>query len=198
MRSGGKTEAHKGLPVLAFESAAAFEAWLAAQPRDSAGLWLKLPKKGSGVASVSKSEAIDAALCHGWIDGQLDRYDEKSWLVRFTPRRPRSKWSQINCERAEELVATGRMRPAGLAEIEAAKKDGRWQNAYPPHSRATPPPDLETALDANPTAAAFFATLKGANRYGLIYRVLDAKRPETRAKRIADFVAMLERGETLF
>ena len=140
---------------------------------------------------------MDAALCFGWIDGLLNPGDEISWLIRFTPRRPKSKWSVINRERAEALVAAGRMRPAGLAEVEAAKADGRWADAYPPHSRAEPPPELQAALDASPKAAAFFATLKGANRYSLIYRVLDAKRPETRAKRIAQFVAMLERGETL-
>jgi uncharacterized protein YdeI (YjbR/CyaY-like superfamily) len=191
-------ETRKGLPILSFENAAGFEAWLAAQPRDGSGMWLKLAKKGSGMASVSKTDAVDAALCHGWIDGQMNPYDETRWLIRFTPRRPRSKWSLINCERVEALAEAGRMRPAGLAEVEAAKADGRWADAYPPHSRAEPPPELQAALDASPQAAAFFATLKGANRYGLIYRVLDAKRPETRAKRIAGFVAMLERGETLF
>jgi len=183
---------------MAFADSATLEAWLGEQPRGSAGMWLKLAKKGSGVASVSKAEAVDAALCHGWIDGQLDRYDEASWLVRFTPRRARSKWSLVNRERSETLIAEGRMRAAGRAEIEAAKADGRWADAYPPHSRAEPPPELRAALDASPKAAAFFATLKGANRYGLIYRVLDAKRPETRTNRIAQFVAMLERGETLF
>ncbi|MEA3041908.1 MAG: hypothetical protein QOC65_1397 [Sphingomonadales bacterium] len=191
-------ETRKGLPILSFPDAAALDAWLRQQPRDSAGMWLKLAKKGSGIASVAKAEAVDAALCHGWIDGQMNPYDETSWLIRFTPRRPRSKWSLINCERAEALIAAGRMQAAGRAEIEAAKADARWANAYPPHSRAAPPPDLQAALDASPEAAAFFATLKGANRYGLIYRVLDAKRPETRARRIAGFVAMLERGETLF
>ena len=131
------------------------------------------------------------------LDGLMNPYDDKSWLIRCTPRRPKSKWSVINRERAQALIAAGRMRPAGLAEVEAARADGRWADAYPPHSRAEPPPDLAAALDASPKAAAFFATLKGANRYALIYRVLDAKRPETRAKRVADFVAMLERSETL-
>jgi uncharacterized protein YdeI (YjbR/CyaY-like superfamily) len=191
------TETRNGLPILAFATAADLEAWLAREPRDSAGFWLKLAKKGSGVASVSKPEAIDAALCHGWIDGQLDKYDDKSWLIRFTPRRARSKWSLVNRERAEELIAAGRMTTPGLAEVEAAKADGRWADAYPPNSRAEPPPDLRQALEASPEAAAFFATLKGARRYAFIYRVLDAKRPETRAKRIAQFVGMMERGETL-
>ncbi|MEA3016331.1 MAG: hypothetical protein QOI38_1053 [Sphingomonadales bacterium] len=191
-------EARKGLPILAFADAAALDAWLGEQPPGSAGMWLKLAKKGSGIASVSKAEAVDAALCHGWIDGQMNPYDEANWLIRFTPRRPRSKWSLINCERVEALTAAGRMRATGRADIEAAKADGRWANAYPPHSRAEPPPDFQAALDASPKAAAFFATLRGANRYGLIYRVLDAMRPDTRARRIAQFVAMLERGETLF
>jgi uncharacterized protein YdeI (YjbR/CyaY-like superfamily) len=191
-------ETRKGLPILSFADASALDAWLGQQPRDSAGMWLRLAKKGSGIASVSKGEAVDAALCHGWIDGQMNPCDEASWLIRFTPRRPRSKWSLVNCERADALIAAGRMRKSGLAEIEAAKADGRWANAYPPHSRAEPPPDFQSALDASPEAAAFFATLKGANRYGLIYRILDAKRPETRAQRIAGFVAMLERGESLF
>jgi uncharacterized protein YdeI (YjbR/CyaY-like superfamily) len=191
------SETRRGLPILAFADAAALEAWLAEQPPGSAGIWLKLARKGSGIASVSKAEAVDSALCHGWIDGLMNPYDETSWLIRYTPRRRGSKWSEINRERAEALIAEGRMRPAGLAEVEAAKGDGRWTNAYPPHSRAEPPPDLQAALDASPKAAAFFATLKGANRYAVIYRVLDAKRPETRAKRIAEFVAMLERGETL-
>jgi uncharacterized protein YdeI (YjbR/CyaY-like superfamily) len=190
-------ETRNDLPILAFADAAALEAWLAEQAAGSAGIWLKLARKGSGIASVTKAEAVDAALCFGWIDGLMNPYDETRWLIRCTPRRPRSKWSVINRERAEALIAEGRMRPAGLAEVEAAKADGRWANAYPPHSRAEPPPDLQAALDANPKAGAFFATLKGANRYAVIYRVLDAKRPETRAKRIAEFVAMLERGETL-
>lgn len=190
-------EMRNGLPILGFADAASFEAWIADQPRSSGGLWLKLAKKGSGIASLSKAEAIDAALCNGWIDGQLGKYDESCWLVRFTPRKPRSKWSQVNATRAAELIEVGRMRPAGLAQVEAAKADGRWDEAYAPQSRAQVPPDLEAALDANPKAASFFATLKGANRYAILYRIDDAKRPETRARRIQTFVAMLERGETL-
>jgi uncharacterized protein YdeI (YjbR/CyaY-like superfamily) len=198
MGYGGAMESRKGLPILAFADSAALEAWLALQPADSGGIWLKLAKKGSGVASVSQKEAVEAGLCFGWIDGLLNAYDERFFLIRFTPRRPRSKWSQINVEKAEALIEAGRMRAAGLAEVEAAKADGRWADAYPPHSRAEPPAELRAALDSSPRAAAFFATLTGANRYGLIYRVLDAKKPETRAKRIAEYVAMLERGETLF
>lgn len=191
------SETRKGLPILSFEDQAAFEHWLAAQGPSSGGLWLRLFRKGCGVATVSKPEAIDSALCHGWIDGQLDKYDDRSWLVRFTPRNARSKWSQVNAKRAEELVAAGRMRPRGLAEMESAKADGRWAAAYAPQSRAEVPEDLRAALDSNPKAAAFFATLKGANRYAVLYRIGAVKKPETRARRIAEFVAMLERGETV-
>lgn len=189
-------ETRGGLPVLAFADAAGFEAWLAAAPAEAPGLWLKLAKKGSGIASIGKAEAIDAALCHGWIDGQLDRYDSESWLIRFTPRRPRSLWSAVNARRAEALVASGRMRPAGLAQIEAAKADGRWQAAYAPQSSAEVPADLAAALDAQPGAGALFATLKKAARYAILHRIGTAKKPETRARRIAGFVAMLARGET--
>lgn len=191
------TETRDGLPILAFADAAALETWLEAQPAQSPGLWLKIARKGAGTASVSKSEAIDAALCHGWIDGQLGRYDETAFLVRFTPRRSRSKWSEVNVRRAEALIAAGRMRPAGLAQVERAKADGRWADAYAPQSRAEVPPDLQAALDGAPAAAALFARLKGANRYASLYRIADAKRPETRARRIAAFVEMLDRGETV-
>ncbi|HVI99218.1 MAG TPA: YdeI/OmpD-associated family protein [Sphingomonas sp.] len=147
--------------------------------------------------SLSKAEAIDAALCHGWIDGQLDKYDDASWIVRFTPRRRGSKWSQANRTRALELIDAGRMSPGGLAEIEAARADGRWAAAYASASRAEVPADLQAALDRAPAADAFFATLTGANRYAILYRIGTAKKPETRARRIAQFVAMLERGETI-
>ena len=187
-----------GLPILAFEDAAAFDAWLEAEPRTTKGLWLRVAKKGSGRASVTKAEAIDAALRHGWIDGQVDRYDEASWLIRFTPRKRASKWSEVNRTRALELIEAGRMRAAGLAEVEAARADGRWDAAYAPPSTAAVPPDLQAALDAAPEAAAFFATLKSVNRYAILYRVTTAKKPETRTGKIADFVAMLERHETVY
>ena len=191
------TEVRAGLPVIGFADAAAFDAWLAAEPRTSKGLWLKLAKKGADLASVSRAEAIDAALCHGWIDGQVDKYDDASWLIRFTPRRRGSKWSEVNRTRALELIEAGRMNRAGSIEVKAAKADGRWEAAYAPASTAQVPPDLQDALDASPRAAAFFATLKSVNRYAILYRVHTAKKPETRAKRIGDFVAMLERGETI-
>jgi uncharacterized protein YdeI (YjbR/CyaY-like superfamily) len=191
------TEERGGLPILAFADVDAFEAWLEAHGTKSRGIWIKFAKAGSGVASVSKQEAIDAALCFGWIDGQLDKYDERYWLIRFTPRRARSKWSQVNVKRAEELIEAGRMRPAGLAKVGAAKADGRWDAAYAPQSKAEVPPDLQAALDANPKAAAFFKTLKGAHRYAILYRIGAVKKAETRARKVAEFVAMLERGETV-
>jgi uncharacterized protein YdeI (YjbR/CyaY-like superfamily) len=182
------TEERAGLPIIAFTDLAALERWLAAQPANSPGLWIKFAKARSGIESVTKAEAVDAALCHGWIDGQLDKYDDASWLVRFTPRKPRSKWSQVNRARAEDLLAAGRVRPAGLEQIEAA---------YAPASRAQPPPDFQAALDRSPQAAAFFATLTGANRYAILYRIGAVKKPETRARKIAGFIAMLERHETV-
>jgi uncharacterized protein YdeI (YjbR/CyaY-like superfamily) len=188
---------HKGLPVVTFQDSGAFEHWIESQSTQSKGAWLRLAKKGSSLRTLSKAEAIDAALCHGWIDGQLDRYDDESWLVRFTPRKAGSKWSAVNRARALELIEAGRMKKGGLAQIEAAKADGRWDAAYQPASRAEVPPELQAALDQSPRAAAFFATLKGANRYAILYRIQTAKKPETRAKRIAQFVAMLERGETI-
>lgn len=142
-------------------------------------------------------EAIDAALCHGWIDGQLNKCDDEHWLVRFTPRKARSKWSQPNKQRASQLVAEGRMRNGGLAQIEAAKADGRWAAAYAPASSATVPADLQHAFDGNPKAAQFFSTLKGANRYAILYRIGAVKRPETCARKLAKYVTMLERGETI-
>jgi len=191
------TEERAGLPIIAFNGLAALERWLEAQPANSPGLWIKLAKAHSGTASVTKTEAIDAALCHGWIDGQLDKYDNESWLIRFTPRKVRSKWSQVNRARAEELLAAGRVRPRGLAQIEAARADGRWDAAYAPASKAQVPPDFQAALDQSPEAAAFFATLTGANRYAILYRIETVKKPETRARKIASFIGMLERHETV-
>jgi uncharacterized protein YdeI (YjbR/CyaY-like superfamily) len=190
------TERRAGLPVLSFRDSESFEEWLDGQPADAAGAWLKLPKK-SAAPGLTKAEAIDAALCHGWIDGQLDKYDDKYWLVRFTPRRPRSKWSQVNKRRASELLAEGRMRKSGAAQIEAARADGRWTTAYASASSAKVPADLQDALSRNPKAAKFFATLRGASRYSILYRIGSVKRPETRARKIAEYVAMLERGETI-
>ena len=191
------TERRGGLPILTFRNGESFEKWLEQQPADAAGAWLKLARKSAGSPGLTKAEAIDSALCHGWIDGQLDKYDESHWLVRFTPRKARSKWSEVNKRRATELLAEGRMRESGIAQIESAKSDGRWAAAYAPASSATVPADLQDALDGNPRAAQFFATLKGANRYAILYRIGSVKRPATRARKIAEFIAMLEHGETI-
>jgi uncharacterized protein YdeI (YjbR/CyaY-like superfamily) len=149
-------EERAGLPILAFADPAALDAWLEDQPPDAPGLWIEFAKAGSRIASVTKAEAIDAALCHGWIDGQLEKYDDSSWLVRFTPRRARSKWSQVNRARAEELIEAGRMRPPGLAQIEAARSDGRWSAAYVPASTAQVPPDLKAGARSEPGGGGVF------------------------------------------
>jgi uncharacterized protein YdeI (YjbR/CyaY-like superfamily) len=179
------------LPVMTFESTDAWDAWLAAHHADAPGLWLKIAKKGATGRTISYAEALDVALCHGWIDGQKGRHDDEYWLQRFTPRKPGSNWSKINTERAAALIASGRMRPAGLREVERAQADGRWEQAYESQSRVTVPEDLARALAANERARAFFATLDSANRYAILYRIGTAKKPETRAKRIDTFVAML-------
>jgi uncharacterized protein YdeI (YjbR/CyaY-like superfamily) len=181
-------------PVIAFESAAAWEEWLAEHHATSGGVWIKIAKKASGIPTVTHAEALDGALCYGWIDGQRNRFDDHWFLQRFTPRRPRSNWSKINCAKVEQLIEAGRMQPAGLREIERARADGRWNAAYDAQSRATVPDDLRRALDENPTAAAFFATLNGQNRYAVLFRIQDAKRSDTRARRIEKFIAMLNEG----
>jgi uncharacterized protein YdeI (YjbR/CyaY-like superfamily) len=187
----------RDLPVMAFKSQEAWHDWLITQPSDSRGLWLKLAKKSSGIVSISKPEAVDTALCHGWIDGQLDSFDDKYSLIRFTPRQSSSKWSERNRTRALELVETGRMLPAGAKEIERAQKDGRWAAAYAPQSTADVPDDLRAALTKNAKARRFFETLDRANRYSILYRIHHAKKPETRAAHVRKFVAMLAAGETI-
>ncbi len=188
---------HKGLPIHAFESREDWLLWLAENGWSSKGIWLKFYKKGSGHPTVSRAEAIEAALIHGWIDGQLDRFDDIAWLVRFTPRKSNGKWSEINRKTAERLIEAGTMAAAGLAEVERARADGRWDAAYAPQSQAGIPEDLAAALDATPKAKAFFETLTGANRYAILYRTHNAKTPETRKARIEKFIAMLERGEVI-
>jgi uncharacterized protein YdeI (YjbR/CyaY-like superfamily) len=183
-----------GLPLLEFADAEAFDRWLVANVL-SRGLWVKFAKKRGGAATLAKAEAVDCALCHGWIDGQLGRLDDDYFLTRFTPRKAGGRWSANNAKRASALVAQERMRPRGLEEIEAAKSDGRWQTAYPSARAAKTPPDFTAALGASAKAAAFFAALDGANRYALLYRLHHAK-PQLRERRIAEFIAMLERGET--
>ncbi len=185
------------LPIEELATPAAWEAWLEQHHADARGVWLKFAKKGTGVQTVTYGEALDVALCFGWIDGQARGFDETYYLQRFTPRTTRSKWSKRNRDHIARLTSEKRMRPAGLAAVEAAKADGRWDAAYDSPSTATVPDDLQAELDANPKAAAFFATLSSANRYAILYQLADAKRPETRARRIAKYVAMCERGETV-
>lgn len=179
------------LPIVPFGSRSAWEQWLAEQHATSRGVWLKIAKKDSGIATVTYAEALEVALCYGWIDGQKGAFDQDYFLQRFTPRRAKSKWSKINCAKVEALIAQGSMQPAGLREVERAKADGRWAAAYDAQSRAAVPDDLQQELDRNPAAKAFFATLDRLNRYAILYRIQDARKPETRARRIATFVAML-------
>jgi uncharacterized protein YdeI (YjbR/CyaY-like superfamily) len=185
------------LPILLFATPPDLEAWLEENHAQPDGFWLKVAKKGSGEQSVTYAQALELALCFGWIDSQKRGFDEKFFLQRFTPRRPRGRWSRINRDKAEELLAAGTMRPAGLAEVDAAKADGRWEAAYEGARTATVPDDLRRELDANPAAAGFFAGLDSANRYAIVYRLNDAKKPETRERRLRKFVAMLERGEKI-
>jgi uncharacterized protein YdeI (YjbR/CyaY-like superfamily) len=189
--------ADDGLPTIFFPSAADWEGWLEAN-HERRGVWIKVAKKGSGIESVSSSEALDVALCFGWIDSRREALDDRYFLQRYTPRQPRGRWSRINREKIERLIAEGRMRPAGLAEVERAKADGRWDAAYAGQRSATVPDDLQRELDARPAAKAFFDSLNSQNRYAILYRLGDAKRPETRARRLAKFVAMLEAGETIY
>ena len=183
-----------GLPIMAFPSREAWAAWLDEHHADSAGVWLALAKKGAGEAGVSYSDAVEVALCYGWIDGQAEKLDDRFWLQRFTPRRSRSIWSRVNRDRAMALMARGEMRPAGLREVERAQADGRWEAAYEPPSTMTVPDDLQEALARNPVAAASFAALDRTNRYAILHRIHAAKKPETRARRIETFVAMLADG----
>jgi uncharacterized protein YdeI (YjbR/CyaY-like superfamily) len=185
------------LPVRLFSSPAELERWLEENHDSADGLWLKIAKKGAGERSVTYAEALELALCFGWIDSQKRGLDATHFLQRFTPRRPRGRWSKINREKAEALIAAGRMRPAGLAEVEAARGDGRWDAAYEGQRTAEVPPDLRRELDADPTAREFFAGLDSANRYAILYRLEEAKKPETRARRLRKFVAMLARGEKI-
>ncbi|WP_210505426.1 YdeI family protein [Naasia sp. SYSU D00057] len=184
--------------TLEFADARAFEDWVAAHHDSSPGIWLRIAKKGSGIPSVTYDEALQVALAWGWIDGQKRPQDERHWLQGFGPRRPRSVWSKRNVEFAERLIEQGGMQPSGLAQVEAARADGRWDRAYDGPRNAVVPPDLQEALDADPRAAESFARLNSTNRFAILYRVQDAKRPETRARRIAQFVDMLARGEKLY
>lgn len=183
------------LETVAFESAEAFQAWLGENHAVSPGIWLKLRKKAPGVVALDYAQALDVALCYGWIDGQKAAMDDEWWLQRFGPRTARSRWSKINRNKVAALIEQGRMRPPGQAEIDRATADGRWDAAYDSPRTATVPDDLAAALAAEPAAAEFFETLNRTNRFAIIYRVQDAKRPETRARRIEKYVTMLAKGE---
>ncbi len=184
-------------PTLAFASAPELDRWLQRNHASATGLWLKLARAGSGTKSVSYLEAVEVALCWGWIDGQKKGLDDTAWLQRFSPRGPKSIWSKINREKAQALIAAGKMQPPGLAEVERAKKDGRWDAAYDSPRSAEVPEDLSAALKKDKKAATFFETLDSANRYSILFRLHHAKKPETRARKIGEFVAMLARGEKL-
>lgn len=185
------------LPIELFQDQKHWATWLDQHHADSPGVWLRLAKKGSGIRSLSYFEALEEALCYGWIDGQKKSYDESSWLQKFTPRGDRSLWSKVNREKAEELIRSGRMQPAGQKAVERAKENGRWEAAYDSPGKATVPEDFQEELDRRPKAKEFFATLNGANRYAILWRLQTAKKAETRAKRMKQFLEMLERGEKI-
>lgn len=183
--------------VLTLTGQTEWESWLEKHGSTSTGAWLRLAKKGAGQQTVTYQQALECALCHGWIDGRKKAESEQYWLQRFTPRTAKSIWSKLNKERAEALIAAGRMRPPGMTEIEKARKDGRWQAAYTSAGNSIVPDDLQAALDANPGARKFFATLNSRNRYAILFRIQNAKKPETRARKIREFIDMLNRGETV-
>ena len=196
-RTPGQRSAGDDLPTLLFKSPRDWERWLDAHHDRSRGLWLKIGKGDAAAGTITYAQALEIALLFGWIDGQKGKLDAAFWLQKFTPRGPKSRWSQANRAAALQLMKEGRMRPSGLSAIESAKADGRWAAAYEPQSRASVPDDLKNALASNKAAQTFFDALDGRNRYAILYRVNDAKKPETRMKRIATYVQMLARGETL-
>ena len=185
-------------PILLFSHQTAWRDWLDHHHESERGVWLRLAKAASTLESVSYAEALDVSLCYGWIDGQAKKHDGDSWLQKFTPRGKKSAWSKRNREHVERLIEAGQMQPAGFAAIEAAKADGRWDRAYDSPASAAVPEDLRAALEESPEAKAFFGTLNSANRFAILYRIQTAVKPETRDRRIAKFVAMLERRETLY
>ena len=186
------------LPIITYATQAEWETWLAEHHADTAGLWLKIAKKVSGIPSVSYAEALEGALCYGWIDGQKGAFDDQYWVQKFTPRRAKSIWSKVNCDKVAALMAEGRLQPAGVRQVEAAKADGRWDAAYESQSKMTVPDDLQRELDNTPKAQAFFDTLNSVNRYAILFRIHTAKKPETRRARIATFVDMLANNQNLY
>ena len=186
------------IPVRLFKHQEDWTRWLDKNHAKSSGVWMQIAKNTGNRKSVSYAEALEIALCYGWIDGQKKSWDEASWLQKFTPRGPRSIWSKINKAKAEKLIKNGRMQPAGLAAINRAKQTGQWEAAYDSHSTATVPDDFQSALNQNPKAKAFFATLDSNNRYAMLFRLQTAKKPETRARRIEQFIGMLEKHEKIY
>lgn len=185
----------KELPLLPFASASLWEQWLAEYHAQLDGVWIKVAKKASGIASVTHDEALDVALCYGWIDGQRKTYDSQFFLQKFTPRRPKSLWSKRNVAKVAKLTAAGKMQPAGLAEVEAAKRDGRWEAAYDSPKNMVVPEDFLKALEENKQALAFYKTLSKSSIYTIAWRLQTAKKPETRRRRFDALLVMLERGE---
>lgn len=186
------------LPVLAFASQSKWADWLAKNHDKSDGLWMKVAKKDSGIPSVTIVEALDMALCYGWIDGQRGSFDDKYYLQKYTPRRPKSTWSKINVEKVKRLIASGQMQPAGLKAIEAAKADGRWEKAYDGQRTMTVPEDFQAALNKSKKAKAFFETLNSVNRYAILFRIHNVKKAETRTRKIKQFIEMLEKNEKIY
>jgi uncharacterized protein YdeI (YjbR/CyaY-like superfamily) len=186
------------LPVMLFESAQDWEIWLNQHHADTKGVWLKIAKKGTDIASVSYAEALDSALCYGWIDGQKAAFDGQCWLQKFTPRGSKSMWSKINRDKVAALMAEGRMQPAGMRQVELAQADGRWNLAYDPQSKISIPEDFQRELDRNSEAHDFFQTLNRVNRYAVLWRIQIAKKPETRAALIQKYVAMLSQHQKLY
>ena len=187
----------ENLPIMSFETQQDWEAWLKEHHADPKGLWLKIAKKDTGIPSVSYAEALESALCYGWIDGQKASFDDTFWLQKFTPRGPKSMWSQVNCDKVTALMASGRMQPAGIRQVELARADGRWEAAYEPQSKITIPEDFQRELDNNQEAKEFFSTLNSVNRYAILFRIQTAKKPETRSARIQKFIEMLAKNEKI-
>jgi uncharacterized protein YdeI (YjbR/CyaY-like superfamily) len=187
-----------GLSIMSFETQQDWERWLTEHHADTVGIWLKIAKKETGKPSVNYSEALDSALCYGWIDGQKASFDDQYWLQKFTPRRPKSIWSKVNCDKATALIAEGRMQPAGIRQVELAKADGRWESAYESQSKITIPDDFQSELDKNQKAKDFFSTLNSINRYAILFRIHSAKKPATRSARINKFIEMLSNNQKIY
>ena len=187
-----------GLSIMSFETQQDWERWLTEHHTDTVGIWLKIAKKETGIPSVNYSEALDSALCYGWIDGQKASFDDQYWLQKFTPRRPKSIWSKVNCDKATALIAEGRMQPEGIRQVELAKADGRWESAYESQSKITIPADFQSELDKNQKAKDFFSTLDSINRYAILFRIHSAKKPATRSARINKFIEMLSNNQKIY